>query len=102
MNKPTYDLSENATRTLFADAGCSDTLTDYIASSLGDPEDFDIDAIEDELRSRIQEILPQGVTFVGGMLFADEGQLIDIRELRNTVDQGIDFWAIAERHQVAG
>jgi prevent-host-death family protein len=90
----------------------SDTVEDMATEALGDyVGDYDVDAIVTEYRQAINEALPAGVSLNGDLFYGpaydpdkdfdgypvnDDGSL----DIKAIVDS-IDFWAIAERHDIA-
>lgn len=94
----TIEIASNAIQYLTSDAQTVSTISDYIASSLGEyAADHDVDAIEDEYREALQGILPEGVTLAGNFLYADADVIVDQDAIREDV-KGIDFWAIVARN----
>jgi len=85
--------------------GVAQTVTE----ALGDyADDYDVDAIVADYRDAINAALPQGVTlagdeFIGPWRPADDefdGYPVDdhgVLDIKAIVD-GVDFWAIADRH----
>jgi antitoxin (DNA-binding transcriptional repressor) of toxin-antitoxin stability system len=74
------------------------TITTYIADSLGDyAGDYDIPAIVDEFRDALNSALPVGVSLRGEREFYGPYPHVDVN-IAEAID-GIDFWAIAARHE---
>ena len=74
------------------------SMTQDIAGDLGEyAEDHDLDAIETDYRDAINAALPEGVTLAGDEFYGPAHEAIDRDAIREAVE-GVDFWAIAERH----
>lgn len=90
----------------------STSLEHSVVESLGDygtDEHYDIEAIETEYREAINEALPAGVSLCGnefyGPYYASDCDwtgypvgVDDDLDLKAIVD-GVDFWAIATKHE---
>lgn len=78
------------------------TLNEEITHQLGEyAGEHDIDAIESEYRDAIADVLPWGVRLCGETVYSDRAIEVsrdDLADLRESVCDGIDFWAIAEKH----
>lgn len=72
------------------------TLADSVATALGGfVGDFDIDGICVDYRAAINESLPDGVSLLGDEFYGPWPHVdVDLR----AIVAGVDFWAIAERH----
>lgn len=76
------------------------TLTDWVAEALGDfVADYDVPAIVAEMRDGIQAALPDGVTLAGDQLYGPYEPRVDVDVV--AVLESVDFWAIAERHDIS-
>ncbi len=94
-------MTTNTEYTLFTSfVPGAQTMTDAIGDALGEfASDYDVEAIATDLRAEIDAALPEGVTIHGNIgevvgPYAERDQEIDYR----AIWEGIDFWAIAERH----
>ncbi len=75
------------------------TLNEEIAHQLGEyANEHDIDAIEQDYRDAIAAALPEGVSLHGETLYSDRDDDVELDDLRDSVCDGIDFWAITEKH----
>lgn len=79
----------------------SATLADYIAGALGDyAADYDLTAIETEVRAALNAALPEGVSLAGNELYGPYDERS--REIDYPAVLGrVDFWEIAARHENA-
>lgn len=88
------------------------TVEQTIAETLGDADEYDIDAIAADYRTAINKALPEGVTLAGNDFYGpyytedatwgpeleDEDGRLDIKAIVGN----IDLWAIAAEHEIAG
>lgn len=88
------------------------TVEQTIAETLGDADEYDIDAIAADYRTAINKALPEGVTLAGNDFYGpyytedatwgpeleDEDGRLDIK----AIVLGVDLWAIAAKHEIAG
>lgn len=88
------------------------TVEQTIYETIGNADEYDIDAIAADYRAAINEALPEGVTLAGnefigpyyaedatwGPELEDEDGRLDIK----AIVLGVDLWAIAAKHEIAG
>ena len=76
--------------------GTTSSVEQYVCEALGEhAEDFDVEAIADDLREEINIILNGDGTLRGDEFFGLSHPDLDVSELV----ESIDFWTIAEHHQ---
>lgn len=95
----THEIGTSADLGINSHAGA---LNEEITHQLGEyASEHDIDAIEQDYRDAIAEVLPEGVSLCGETVYSDRAIEVsrdDLNDLRDSVCDGIDFWAITERH----
>jgi hypothetical protein len=80
----------------------SPTLQGYIEEALGPAAgDYDLQGLEHDLRSLIEEALPQGVTLEGEAIHADAAARTTEFDVREAVGW-IDVHTVAVGHDMAG
>jgi hypothetical protein len=81
--------------------GTSLTVEQGVYESLGDfADDYDIDAIASDMRSAVNEALPDGVFLAGDELYGPWDGSYAEDTIKNAV-LSVDFWAIADRHDIS-
>ena len=93
-------VSPSVTEMLFGST--SPTLRGYIEEALGPAVgDYDVPGLEDDLRSLIDEALPEGVTLEGEAILAGDGAGVSEFDIREAVGW-IDVHTVAVGHDMAG
>ena len=78
------------------------TLAQHIADVLGESVvDYDLEGVESDLRSLIDQALPVGVTLEGESLVAADEMITDIDAVRDAVGW-VDVHTVALSHDMAG
>jgi len=80
------------------------TIAGMIADALGgDAKDFDVEGLESEYRTVVEGLLPANLFLAGDQVYGEAGvdyDLDDITETIATAVRDLDFWAIAQRHDL--
>ena len=96
----TREVAGNAIDYLFGER-TSPSVAGYVEAALGEyVAEFDVAGLVVEFRQALDDVLGSGAGLVGDSIVADVDVELDQEVLRDAAE-GIDFWAMAARYDLA-